>query len=139
VTVLLTGFSNLDSLSPNFERRNSQNNQRDRSSSDGALGLMRKKFRPERKGINENWRHPVDEKKEAGNSRTINNVETRQDSTRFTEKHSGENNQSNLKRNSYSGTNNRNSGKRNSKHEEKKNNSEAEKGAKRSGNEGNYI
>jgi hypothetical protein len=128
-------------LSPNFERRNSQNNQRDRSSSDGALGLMRKKFstRPERKGINENWRHPVDEKKEPGNSKTTNNVESRQDSSKFPEKHSGENNQSNLKRNSHSGTNNRNSAKRNSKHEEKKNNSEGEKGAKRStGNEGNY-
>ena len=128
----------LDSLSPNFERRNSQNNQRDRSSSDGALGLMRKKFRTERKGINENWRHPVDEKKEPGNSKTINSVETRPDGARLQEKHSGENNQSNLKRNNHSGTNNRNSGKRNTKHEEKRNNSEGEKGAKRSGNEGNY-
>ncbi|CAB3983715.1 synaptic functional regulator FMR1-like isoform X1 [Paramuricea clavata] len=129
------GARTTDSLSPNFERRNSQNNQRDRSSSDGALGLMRKKFRPERKGINENWRHPVDEKKEPGNSRTINSVETRPDGARLHEKHSGENNQSNLKRNNHSGTNNRNSGKRNTKHEEKRNNSEGEKGAKRSGNE----
>ena len=124
-------------MSPNFERRNSQNNQRDRSSSDGALGLMRKKFRPERKGINENWRQPADEKKDPGNSRTTNNVDTRQDSTRFSEKHSGDNNQSNLKRNNHSGTNNRNGTKRNTKHEEKKTNSEGEKGAKRSGNEGN--
>ena len=131
-------FCCLDSLSPNFERRNSQNNQRDRSSSDGALGI-RKKIRPERKGINENWRYPVDEKKETGISRTISNVETRQDSARLPEKHSGENNQSNLKRNNHSGgANNRNSAKRNTKHEDKKNNVEGEKSSKRSGNEGNY-
>ena len=99
---------------------------------------MRKKFRPERKGINDNWRHPVDDPKDPGNSRT-SNVEPRQDSTRFSEKHSGENNHGNLKRNGHSGTNNRNSTKRNSKHEEKKNNSEGEKGGKRSGNEGNYM
>lgn len=127
-----------DSLSPNFERRNSQNNQRDRSSSDGALGL-RKKFRPERRGINDNWRHPVDDKKEAGMSRTISNVETRLDSTKSQEKNSGENHQSNVKRNnSGQGTNNRNSTKRNVKQEEKKNSSEVEKNPRRSGNEGNY-
>ena len=133
-----TIFYCLDSLSPNFERRNPQNNQRDRSSSDGALGL-RKKIRPERKGINENWRNPVDEKKEAGISRTISNVETRRDNARLPEKHPGENNQSSLKRNNHSGTNNRNSTKRNVKHEDKKNNVEGEKSSKRSGNEGNYL
>ena len=125
-------------MSPNFERRNSQNSQRDRSSSDGALGLMRRKVRQERKGINDNWRHPVDEKKESGNSRAITNMETRQDGMKLPDKPLGDNNQSNMKRNSHSGTNNRNGTKRNSKHEDKKNNSEGEKGSKRSGNDGNY-
>lgn len=128
----------VDSLSPNFERRNSQNNQRDRSSSDGALGL-RKKFRPERRGINDNWRHPIDDKKEPGISRTLSNVETQLDSTTSQEKNSGENHQSNTKRNNPGqGANNRNSIKRNVKQEERKNGSEVEKNPRRSGNEGNY-
>lgn len=120
-----TRFSNLESLSPNFERRNSQNNQRDRSSSDGALGL-RKKFRPERKGINENWRHPANEKREAGNSRSENNLEARHDVNKPS---SGENgHHGNLKRNNHAGNNNRGSAKRNNKHEERKNNTEPDKG-----------
>ena len=97
---LPSNICRLDSLSPNFERRNSQNNQRNRSSSDGALGL-RKTARPERKGINENWRHPVEERKEAGFSRTSSNAESRQDSTRVQEKNPGENNQNNFKRNNH--------------------------------------
>ncbi|XP_028405557.1 synaptic functional regulator FMR1-like [Dendronephthya gigantea] len=129
------GARTTDSLSPNFERRNSQNNQRDRSSSDGALGLVKQKYRHERKGINDNWRHPVDEKKEQGITRANSNVETRHDSAKLQEKHSGENNHGNLKRNNYSGTNNRNSLKRNAKHDDKKNNSEGDKAGKRPGNE----
>lgn len=96
---------------------------------------MKQKYRHERKGINDNWRQPVDEKKEL--SRANSNAETRQESAKLQEKHSGENNHGNSKRNNYSGTNNRNSMKRNAKHEEKKNNSEGEKAGKRPGNEGN--